>query len=49
MMTKDTPIILALFENIGLGLLNYFHILNLSTAMIILLLGTIYLMWSIKE
>lgn len=44
-MDRDTPIILASFEGIGLATLDGLDKLTFPAAMIVLLLGTLYLIW----
>lgn len=49
MMTKDTPVFVMSFQGILLSIMERLHELNFAFSMIVLLLGTIYLVWKIKE
>lgn len=48
-MNRDTPILVAAVQALMLVSLDYFNVLAYGTAMIVLLIGTLYLVWSNKE
>lgn len=48
-MDKDTPIILAAIQGIGLELADIFSHITYASAMLVILIGTIYLLWKITK
>jgi hypothetical protein len=48
-MNKDTPIIITSAQAIGLALLNWLDILTFPTTLVVLLLGTLYMVWSLTN
>lgn len=48
-MTRDTPIFLMAFQTLALFILEMIGNMKFETSMIIVLLGTIYLVWRTKK